>query len=146
MDISVTLSDNTKTTEVTLDGYTELPSREDMVRWDLEIPGTESMLSSGYFEDFGSQLDGVNADLVLKVPFGASVSGLPSGSQNVDHTYTWTGEDAENAIRSVAMGQADSEIVYERKSSSQPPFVWIVIGVVIIVAAIVGLSFRLRWI
>lgn len=137
------ISDTTQTTELTLDGYTELPYNEDMVRWDLGIPETEPILSSEYFENLGDQLDGVNVDFVLKVPSGASVSGLPSGSQNVDHTYTWTGEDAENAIKSVAKGQANSEIVYERETSSQLPLVWIVLGVVVITTSI-GLTFKLR--
>lgn len=134
LSVDVQSTDTTSTISATLDGYYEITPTEDQIQ--ISVPGT-GMLGSEYYEDMRDSLEQNDISLTLKVPSDASVSGLPSGYQEDDGTYTWTGNDAADAIASIATGQAaGAEITYEYVPESELPWMWIGVGVVIIVALV----------
>lgn len=145
LNVSLTTSDGTQTLSIALEGYTELPRSEGMVQWDLG-EGSQTFLGSKHYEVLSSQLGRSDVTLTLNVPSDADVSGLPSGYQQDGNTYTWTDNDAANAVASIVTGEAETDISYEHEPTPAPlPWTWIGIGIAIVfIAIVVVLAYRRR--
>jgi len=130
----LTAEDTTAVMELTFDGYFKLPVVDDQVQFGFEVPGVDipGMESFVDLENLGEFLEQYDVDFTLKVPEGASVSGLPPGHSQVEDTYTWSGVDAAGALGMVLTGEAQPDITYGYES---PPseFPWLVVGVLVVV-------------
>jgi len=138
LDIHVTGEDNTMEINLTFDGYFDLPRVGDNVRWNLQPPKMENIpeLENLNLENLGELLKQYDIDFTLKVPSGASVSGLPPGYSQSDDTYTWSGDNAADALDLVLTGEPQGNITYGYKPSAGFP--WLVVGVLIAVFVIAG--------
>jgi hypothetical protein len=138
LDVQVTGEDNTMELNLTFDGYFDLPKVGNNVQWNVQIPGMENIpgLESLNLENLGELLNQYNIDFALKVPSGASVSGLPTGYSQNNNTYTWSGDNAAEALNLVLTGGSQSNITYGYNPSSGFP--WLVIGVLIAVLIVAG--------
>jgi len=140
LDIHVTGEDNTMDINLTFDGYFDLPREGDTVRWNLQTPNMENIpeLENLNLENLGEFLNQYDVNFTLKVPSGASVSGLPPGySQNGDN-YTWSGNNAADALNLVLTGESQANITYGYKPSAGFP--WLVVGVLIAVFVVAGVA------
>jgi hypothetical protein len=138
LDINVTGEDNTMEINLTFDGYFDLPRVGDTVQWNLQTPKMENIpeLENLNLENLNVLLKQYDIDFTLKVPSGASVSGLPPGySQNGDN-YTWSGDNAADALNLVLTGESQANITYGYKPSAGFP--WLVVGVLIAVFVVAG--------
>lgn len=143
--ISTVVSGGTQTTELTVDGYVELPRTDDTVQFDQEsfggFLGIQNAMGQGGssgFQNLQNQL-GEDVSVTLKVPSDAEVSGLPSDAQTTDSgTYTWTGGSAASALESITTGQADTEVSYNYESSSESELPWTYIGIGAAIAVVLG--------
>jgi len=138
LDIHVTGEDNTMEINLTFDGYFDLPRVGDNVRWNLQTPKMENIpeLENLNLENLGELLKQYDIDFTLKVPSGASVSGLPQGYSQSDDTYTWSGDNAADALDLVLRGEPQGNVTYGYKPSSGFP--WLVVGVLIAVFVVAG--------
>lgn len=130
--------DNTMEINLTFDGYFDLPREGDTVRWNLQTPNMENIpeLENLNLENLSALLKQYDIDFTLKVPSGASVSGLPPGySQNGDN-YTWSGNNAADALNLVLTGESQANITYGYNPSAGFP--WLVVGVLIAVFVVAG--------
>jgi hypothetical protein len=140
LDIHVTGEDNTMEINLTFDGYFDLPRVGNTVQWNLQTPKMENIpeLENFNLENLGELLKQYDVNFTLKVPSGASVSGLPPGySQNGDN-YVWSGDNAANALDLVLTGEPQSNITYGYKPSAGFPC--LVVGVLIAVFVVAGVT------
>lgn len=138
LDIHVTGEDNIMGINLTFDGYFDLPRVGDTVQWNLQTPNMENIpqLENLNLENLSALLKQYDIDFTLKVPPDASVSGLPPGySQNGDN-YTWSGDNAADALNLVLTGESQANITYGYKPSAGFP--WLVVGVLIAVLVVAG--------
>lgn len=141
LDAQFTVEDNTMEIDLTFDGYFDLPRVGNIVQWNLqtrmdEIPVLENL----NLENLNVLLRQYDIDFTLKVPSGASVSGLPPGYSQINDTYTWSGDDAAEALNLVLTGVSQPNISYGYKPSSEPSseFPWLVVGVLVAVLVVAG--------
>jgi hypothetical protein len=141
LDIHVTGEDNTMEINLTFDGYFDLPRVGDNVRWNLQTPKIENIpeLENLNLENLGELLKQYDIDFTLKVPSGASVNGLPPGYSQNNDAYTWSGDNAADALNLVLTGGSQSNITYGYKPSAGFP--WLVVGVLIAVLVVAGVVF-----
>jgi hypothetical protein len=140
LDIHVTGEDNTMEINLTFDGYFDLPRVGDTVRWNLQTPNMANIpeLENLNLENLNALLKQYDIGFTLKVPSGASVSGLPTGySQNGDN-YIWSGDNAADALNLVLKGESQANITYGYEPSAGFP--WWVVGVLIAVFVVAGVA------
>lgn len=143
--VNSTVSDNTRTTTFTLDGYTELPREGNKTSWNVGLPRIRKVLGPQYHDELSTQLKQNDVTLTLEVPPESSVSSLPSGAEQEGDAYIWTGDSAAEAVASMGTGQTEGEISYGGSSSDGIPWMWIAgAGVAIVAALIIGLTIRRR--
>lgn len=142
LEINLTAEDTTVKMVLTLDGYFKLPVVDGQVQWSLEmpeinipdIPGLENF----DLENLGELFGGYDIDFTLKVPSDASVGGLPPGySQEDSDTYTWSDDNAADALDMVLTEGAQPDITYDYEA---PPseFPWLTVGVLVVVIVIIA--------
>ncbi|KXB06263.1 hypothetical protein AKJ53_00805 [candidate division MSBL1 archaeon SCGC-AAA382F02] len=142
LEISTVVSGGTQTTELTVDGYVELPRTDGTVQFDQEsfgeFLGIQNAMGQGGSSGF-QNLQGEDVSVTLKVPSDAEVSGLPSDAQTTDSgTYTWTGDSAASALESITTGQTDTEVSYNYEPSSESELPWTYIGIGAVIAVVLG--------
>lgn len=138
LDVHITGEDNTVEINLTLDGYFDLPRVGDTVQWNLQTPSMENIpeLENLNLENLGELLKQYDIDFTLKVPSEASVSGLPPGYSQNNDAYTWSGDNAAEALNLVLTGGSQSNITYNYQPSSGFP--WLVVGILISVLVVAG--------
>lgn len=150
--INLTAEDNIMVMELTLDLYFKLPVVDGQVQWSPKLPEMENIpwLENLNLENLGELLRQYNIDFTLKVPSDASVSGLPSNySQEDNDTYTWSSDNAADALDMLLTGGVQPDITYGYEAPSSPPseFPWLVVGVlvvVVVVAVVAVVALRAR--
>jgi len=133
----------TDETTLDLDATFELPRVEGRVHWGLEVP--EAEMIPGLEDMLGEFLEKNNFALTLKVPTDATVSGLPSDYSQVGNTYTWSGDNAADALDLVLTGGVQGNVTYGYKPPAEFP--WLVVGalvVVVVVVVVVAAALRKR--
>ena len=140
--INLTAEDTAIKMVLTFDGYFKLPVVDDQVQWSFEVPEIDIPdipgLENFDLEDLGELLENYDIDFTLKVPSDASVSGLPSGYSREDSdTYTWSGDNAADALDMVLTEGAQPDITYDYEA---PPseFPWLTVGVLVVVIVVIA--------
>jgi hypothetical protein len=138
LDVHFAGEDNTVEINLALDGYFDLPRVGDNVRWNLQTPKMDEIpeLENLNLENLNVLLKQYDIDFTLKVPSGASVSGLPTGYSQTNDTYAWSGDNAAKALNLVLTEGSQSNITYGYKNSSG--FSWLVVGILIAVLVVAG--------
>jgi len=147
LNINLTAEDNTVVMELTFDGYFKLPRVGNNVQWDFEAPEMENIpgLENLSLENLGELLKQYDIDFTLKVPSDASVSGLPPGCFQEGNTYTWSDDNAADALDLVLTGKVQGNVTYGYKPPAEFP--WLVVGalvVVVVVVVVVAVALRRR--
>ena len=147
LEIGLTAEDTTVRMELTFDGYFDLPVVEDNVQWSFEAPEMENIpgLENLSLENLGELLKQYDIDFTLKVPEDASVSGLPPGYSQEGDTFTWSGDNAADALDLVLTGEVQGNVTYGYKPPAEFP--WLVVGalvVVVVVVVVVAVALRRR--
>lgn len=132
-----------------LDTTFDPPKVGDRVQWGLRTPEMwmiRNLADLNLVDEvkFWEKLENSDFTLTLRVPSGAAVS-LPSGYSQVGDTYTWSGDEAVDALGQVLTGQAEISVEYGYTPHAEFP--WLAVGVliaVIIAAAIVVITLRAR--
>ena len=138
MTLDITVTDGTQHWSLSIEVDGVLPRFEEEGLGSLGIPSEfQDLLGE---QDLSEVLEGQDVTFELTVPEGTDVSGLPSGYDKSNGTYTWTGSDAANAFESIMGGLGEGE------AEEGLPWLWIGVGilvvVVIIVAAVVAAKHR----
>jgi len=146
-EIGLTAEDTTVRMELTFDGYFDLPVVGDNVQWDFEAPEMEMIpgLENFDLENLGELLKQYDIDFTLKVPEDASMSGLPPGYSKEGGTYTWSGDNAADALDLVLTGEVQGNVTYGYKPPAEFP--WLVVGalvVAVVVVVVVAVALRRR--
>lgn len=119
----------------------ELPKVGNKARWDFGMP--EADIMPGIEPDqLSEELQGGDITLNLKVPEGATVSGLPSGYSKVGNTYTWEDENGASTF-AATLGGTQGTINYDVAPEAEFP--WLTVGVVIAVVIIVVAAVAILW-
>jgi hypothetical protein len=138
LDVQFTVDDNTMEINLTFDGYFDLPRVGNTAQWNLQTPRIKNILEleNLNLENLNVLLKQYDIDFTLEVPSGASVSGLPPGYSQINITYTWSGNNAAEALSLVLTGGTQTNISYGYKPSAGFP--WLVVGVLIAVFVVAG--------
>jgi hypothetical protein len=147
IDINITVEDDIMKIIMTFDEYFDLPRIGDNVLWNFQPPKIENIPGSENLslENLGKLLKKYAIDLTLKAPFGANVSGLPPGYSIQDSTYTWSGDNAADALFLVLTEGAQVKVTYGHTPPAEFP--WLVVGAlvaVIVVTAVAVIVLRRR--